>query len=162
MKTFLLGGVAIATTLLIQSVPASSQGVYGAGHPRVGHSYSGHGAARSQFQHRGYAQGRGSGYGVGAGVAAVAAGALIGGAIASQNQGYYPAQNQGYYPAQDQGYYPAAPYPVYSDPGYGGYNAAPVVYNNGDPVAYCEQTYRSYDPASGTYLGYDGFRHPCP
>jgi hypothetical protein len=24
------------------------------------------------------------------------------------------------------------------------------------------QTYRSYDPGSGTYLGNDGFRHPCP
>jgi hypothetical protein len=29
-------------------------------------------------------------------------------------------------------------------------------------VAYCEQRFRSYDPASGTYLGYDGYRHPCP
>lgn len=28
--------------------------------------------------------------------------------------------------------------------------------------AYCSQRYRSYDPASGTYLGYDGQRHPCP
>jgi hypothetical protein len=24
------------------------------------------------------------------------------------------------------------------------------------------QRYKSYDPASGTYLGYDGQRHPCP
>jgi hypothetical protein len=31
-----------------------------------------------------------------------------------------------------------------------------------DAVAYCSQRYRSYDPASGTYLGYDGNRHPCP
>jgi hypothetical protein len=28
--------------------------------------------------------------------------------------------------------------------------------------AYCAQRFRSYDPASGTYLGYDGYRHPCP
>jgi len=28
--------------------------------------------------------------------------------------------------------------------------------------AYCSQRFRSYDPASGTYLGYDGQRHPCP
>jgi hypothetical protein len=28
--------------------------------------------------------------------------------------------------------------------------------------AYCSQRFRSYDPASGTYLGYDGYRHPCP
>ena len=31
-----------------------------------------------------------------------------------------------------------------------------------DAVAYCSQRFRSYDPASGTYLGYDGNRHPCP
>jgi hypothetical protein len=24
------------------------------------------------------------------------------------------------------------------------------------------QRYRSYDPNSGTYLGNDGYRHPCP
>lgn len=32
----------------------------------------------------------------------------------------------------------------------------------GDPVAYCAQRFRSYDPQTGTYLGYDGQRHPCP
>jgi BA14K-like protein len=25
----------------------------------------------------------------------------------------------------------------------------------------CARRYRSYDPASGTFLGYDGKRHPC-
>jgi hypothetical protein len=34
------------------------------------------------------------------------------------------------------------------------------VSSNVDP-AYCAQRYKSYDPASGTYLGYDGLRHPC-
>lgn len=28
--------------------------------------------------------------------------------------------------------------------------------------AYCSQRFKSYDPRSGTYLGYDGERHPCP
>ncbi|MCK1317344.1 BA14K family protein [Bradyrhizobium sp. 23] len=28
--------------------------------------------------------------------------------------------------------------------------------------AYCSQRYKSYDPSSGTYRGYDGVRHPCP
>lgn len=28
--------------------------------------------------------------------------------------------------------------------------------------AYCMNRYKSYDPGSGTYLGYDGNRHPCP
>lgn len=32
----------------------------------------------------------------------------------------------------------------------------------GDAVAYCMQRFKSYDPRSGTYLGYDGRRHPCP
>ena len=46
-------------------------------------------------------------------------------------------------------------YPGYSSYGY----AAPAP---GGDVAYCAQRFRSYDPASGTYLGYDGLRHPCP
>lgn len=29
------------------------------------------------------------------------------------------------------------------------------------PRLTCKQRYRSYDPVSGTYLGYDGLRHPC-
>lgn len=41
--------------------------------------------------------------------------------------------------------------------------AAPVyVAPNQGSVAYCAQRFKSYDPASGTYLGYDGLRHPCP
>lgn len=34
--------------------------------------------------------------------------------------------------------------------------------SGGNAVAYCSQRYRSYDPASGTYLNYDGNRYPCP
>jgi hypothetical protein len=33
---------------------------------------------------------------------------------------------------------------------------------NSNAVQYCASRYRSYDPRSGTYLGYDGVRHPCP
>ncbi len=29
-------------------------------------------------------------------------------------------------------------------------------------VASCAQRFRSYNPATGAYLGYDGLRHPCP
>lgn len=32
----------------------------------------------------------------------------------------------------------------------------------GRAVAYCMRRFKSYDPGSGTYLGYDGYRHPCP
>jgi hypothetical protein len=76
------------------------------------------------------------------------AGAVIGGAIASQ--GYYGGP--GYYaPGYDDGQY-------YDD------SAAVAVGPQGgdDAVAYCMQTYRSYDPQSGTYVGFDGQQHPCP
>ncbi len=151
MKSFVPYAVAVATVLMIQPITASAQQVYRAGHPHVGHGYAGHGPGR--YQHGGYAHGYAPGYGAAVGAAALATGVLVGGAIATQNQGYYPDQT---YP----GY--AQTYPGYSDPGYVYSNAAPAAYGNGDSVAYCEQTYRSYDPASGSYLGYDGLRHPCP
>ncbi len=90
--------------------------------------------------------GRGGGWGGAA--AGFAAGAIIGGIIASQRPYYYEP-----YPYQYYG-------PVYAPgPYYGG--PAPY-YGGGDPVGYCMSRFRSYDPVSGTYMGYDGFRHPCP
>ncbi|HWL31156.1 MAG TPA: BA14K family protein [Xanthobacteraceae bacterium] len=52
---------------------------------------------------------------------------------------------------------------AYDDYAYydGGYDGAYVTASGGD-VQYCMQRFRSYDPSSGTYLGYDGARHPCP
>jgi hypothetical protein len=86
--------------------------------------------------------GRGWGWGLGA----VTAGAIIGGALAAPyyyGPGYY--YGAPYYPAP--AYYAPAP----------GYYGAPA----GD-VSYCMQRFRSYDPSSGTYMGNDGHRHPCP
>ncbi|MEJ2376948.1 MAG: BA14K family protein [Pseudolabrys sp.] len=54
----------------------------------------------------------------------------------------------------------AAPY--YYGPGYGSYAYEPGPGYYAPSVAWCEQHYRSYDPASQTYLGYDGYRHHCP
>ena len=50
----------------------------------------------------------------------------------------------------------AAPRPYYYR------RAAPYYYDDDDAVRYCMSRFRSYDPCSGTYLGYDGYRHPCP
>jgi len=83
-------------------------------------------------------RGGGWGWGVGAGLLG---GAIIGGMLAAP---YY--YGPGYY---------YAPGPYYPAPGYYGPPA-------GDEVAYCMDRFRSYDPRSGTYLGYDGYRHPCP
>lgn len=75
-----------------------------------------------------------------------AAGAAIGGL------GSYAYYGGGYY---DDPYY-------YGDSYYDEPSVAVVPDSGGDSVAYCAQRYKSYDPASGTYLGYDGQRHPCP
>jgi len=90
---------------------------------RGGPAYGRYGAYGRPYYYR-----RNYGGAAAAGALGLATGAIIGGAIAQQQQ-------------------QAAP--VYVQPGGGAYD-------------YCAQRYRSYDPASGTYLGYDGLRHPCP
>jgi hypothetical protein len=89
----------------------------------------------------------GRGWGAGAGFAA---GALLGGALLGPR--YYAPGPYYYGPGP---YY--APGPDYADPG--PYSPDPT---GGDAVAYCLSRFKSYDPRSGTYLGYDGYRHPCP
>jgi len=150
MRNSLLGGIAIASALafMIQSAPASAQAGCGVNHPCTG--YRAAGAASTQTQYRyprhSYTHGYGRGNGIGVGAAALATGVIIGGAM-QQNQGYD---------------YPADSYPVYSDQSPTYDDAGPQLVDDGNSTAYCQQTYRSYDPASGTYLGYDGLRHPCP
>lgn len=77
--------------------------------------------------------------------------------------GFWPGFAIGAGIGSSYGYYGSSPY--YYDDGY--YDDEPVVAvapapDGGDAVAYCTQRFKSYDPASGTYLGYDGKRHPCP
>jgi hypothetical protein len=79
--------------------------------------------------------GYGGGWGWGGFAAGAAAGAIIGGIAAAP---YYGSP--------------------YYGPGPGYYYGPPP----GDAVGYCMQRFRSYDPGSGTYVGYDGYRHPCP
>ena len=88
--------------------------------------------------------GRGFGWGLGAGLLGSA---IAGGALAAP---YY--YGDPYYYSDGQPYYPPAAYGP-------GYYPAP---GTGDNASYCASRYRSYDPATGTYLGYDGVRHPCP
>ena len=110
--------------------------------------------------------------GWGWGLGGFAAGAIIGGALASPYYyggggypyGYYPA-----YPAYGYGYPPPPPAyyggPAYGGPAYGGPAYGGPAYAGpagGGDVSYCRQRFKSYDPATGTYLGLDGQRHPCP
>jgi hypothetical protein len=70
-----------------------------------------------------------------------AAGALIGSALAPR-----PYYGPGYY-------YGPGPY---------AYDVEPEVEVGNGSIAYCQQRFKSYDVRTGTYLGYDGQRHPCP
>ena len=119
-----------------------------------------HNAQSPGFEAVGY---RSRGY-VGAGIG-LAAGAIIGGAIlnATQPHGYY-GYDGGYgygtygYGGYEPGHVEAPGYRYRPGPG-PAYRQSYV--EGGNDAGYCQQRYRSYDPASGTYLGYDGLRHPC-
>jgi hypothetical protein len=78
-------------------------------------------------------------------IGGIAAGALIGGAIANANRPYYAP---GYYAPPPPAYYAPPPPAYYAPPS--------------DAVAYCMQRYRSYRPETGTFIGYDGIERPCP
>lgn len=90
------------------------------------------------------------------------AGALAGTAMLAATTGAsaqfwygYGAPWYGYTAGYGYGYGPGYVY----GPALGGvyaYNDVPA----GD-TGYCARRYRSYDPATGTYLGYDGIRHAC-
>jgi len=136
-------------TFMIASAPASAQSGCGFGHPCASNRAAGVGPGQFRHQQHGYGRGHDNGIGLGVG-AALVTGAIIGGAM-EQNQGYYPVES-----------YPAESDPTYSDQGPLYDEGGALVANDGGSVAYCQQTYRSYDPASGTYLGYDGMRHACP
>jgi BA14K-like protein len=157
MRNYLLGGVAVAgaLTFMIQSGPAMAQPTCGVGQHCGAYRAAGVAPMQNRYPRHSYSHGYGGGYGIGVG-AAVATGVILGGAL-QQSPGYYP-DNQGYYP-DNQGYYPA---PVYSDQSPAYSDAGPQVVDDSDSTAYCQRTYRSYDTVSGTYLGYDGIRHPCP
>ena len=131
--------VAAAPICLARAASAAPHGGWGGGLAwSGGHGWGG-----------GHGGGGGHGWGWGGPAAGLAAGAIIGGAVAASRYGYNYDYAPGYY-----GY-------GYNDYGYapGGYvETAP----GGDSVAYCAQRFRSYDPASGTYLGFDEYRHPCP
>lgn len=119
---------------------------------------------------------RGRGWGWAPGVAA---GAIIGGAVAATQPWNWGYGYDGYAYGPDYGYAPGYAYaPAYAyspdytyapggyTPGYSDYAYAPegytTGYSAGNDVAYCSQRFRSYDRASGTYMGYDGQRHSCP
>lgn len=70
--------------------------------------------------------------------------------------GYWPDYYYGGAAAPAYGYAPVAYDPAAPAPA-----ADPTATAMSSQVASCEARFKSYDPATGTYLGYDGKRHPC-
>ena len=104
--------------------------------------------AEARHRHRHHHNGAGV---AAAGIFGLAAGALIGSALSQPRYRYY-----GYQPAP---VYAEPPPPVV-------YQTAPVYYARPDPwtpewYQYCDQRYRSFDPQTGYFLGYDGNYHFC-
>ena len=175
-----MGGARMGGGPRMQSNFRGAQGNVGAA------NFAGRGNAQfaprgnAQFAQRGQFRGdRDRGFGRDAGFA-VAAGVATGAAIAAGGYGYAdPYYGDNYAYGDNYGY---------GDNGYGGngydnsyaYDNG-ATFNSGLPLvtfgqqapvdqttvamggdaSYCAQRYRSYDPASGTYLGFDGMRHPC-
>ena len=115
------------------------------------------------------AQWRGPGWDYGYGPGAFAAD-VIGGTVAVVTSPLWALP--GYYH-----YYPGYAYgPTYAAPRYYGYSpgyASGPAYAGAQrchgakwprriTVASCEARFRSYNPSTGMYTGYDGQQHPCP
>ena len=137
LKTTLVGA-AVAATTLTAAVPANAGDWYR--HRSYHHSYNHHHSNAGNI--------------VAAGIIGAAAGAVLGTVLSPPRP---------------------APAPVYVDP-YPRYPAAPTYYRPEPRVVYvqpapepwtqawyteCAARYRSFDPGSGTYMGYDGQRHFC-
>ena len=127
-----LAGLTVAATMAGATAPSfAAEGAKRAS--GIERAYPGE--SFTQYYRRGYGRGYGGGAVAAGVVGGLAVGALAGAAIAG-SQPVYPAYGPG----------------------------APVgnVYGH-DPewVNYCASRYRSFDPASGTYLARDGNRYMC-
>ncbi|TPL09446.1 MULTISPECIES: BA14K family protein [unclassified Mesorhizobium] len=117
-------------------------------------------AANADDWHRWHHHGHGHGDAVAAGVLGLAAGALIGGALANQqppppdyyDDGYYYDRDVSVRPAPVRRYY-AEPRVVYADR-----YAEPWTR---DWYEYCSDRYRTFNSRTGTFTGNDGEQHFC-
>jgi hypothetical protein len=92
-------------------------------------------SAEAQWRHRG----GGGGGGFAGGLLGGVIGGVIGGAFAPRPYYQPPVYQQ--------------PPVYYQQPGY---------YVSQEQIAWCIQRYRSYNPQTLSYMGYDGYAHRCP
>lgn len=138
MKTWIKTGVlsVAAASMLMVALPAAQ--------------------ARDHW-HRHHHRG-GGGDAVAAGVIGLATGAIIGGVIANsgpryEERRYYDAPPPRYY--RPQPVYRPAPQPVYRE-----YRGSYEPWTR-EWYRYCGDRYRSFNPSTGTFVGYDGVTRFC-
>lgn len=135
----LAGGFALATPVVAAPLAPAQTALATAGSPNLVEQVQYrryYGPRRYGYYGRGYRYNRGAA--VGAGIAAGALGALAAGALLAPGPVY------------------AAPPPVYVAP-------APVYAEpDADAIAYCSRRFRTYDPATGTYIATGGVVRACP
>ena len=140
LKSAVLGLAVAATTLA--TLPAA----------QAGDGWRRHGGYHHRYDNR-------TGDLLAAGALGLAAGVIVGG-IAAANSGpayYAPAYREPVVrPRPYRGYYVAQPRVIHARP----------TYSSLEPWSrgwyqYCESRYRSVDPRTGTFMGYDGNRHFC-
>jgi hypothetical protein len=109
----------------------------------------------------------------GAGAIGLGVGLAIGSALAAPA---YIGPPPVYAPPPPGAYAPGGYGPgpdAYAPDGYAADGYAPAGYDQGGPsaygpaqgssdwIAYCSQRYRSFNPQTGMFTGYDGLQHPC-
>jgi hypothetical protein len=153
-KTAILGAVALTTVLTSVEFAAAGSRDY----------YWRHGPGPRGYYHHGW-----GGRAVAAGALGLAAGAIIGGALAPQPEVVYRPRRVY-----------VQPDPVYVEPGYEDEGAAQQDYYPNPPMrqnvrssagalepwtaqwrSYCAQRYQSFNARTGTYKGYDNQDHFC-
>lgn len=104
---------------------------------------------------------------IAAGVLGLAVGAVVAGALAQPEPRGPVYRGPAYDPYVDDGYFPPRPGVAQYEyapegAGYGtGYGYASVEPWSPGWFRYCEDRYRTFNPSTGTFVGYDGQRHFC-
>jgi hypothetical protein len=130
--TALVAAALVGITTLTLAVPAEAGRGYRHGH---GH---GHWRGGPRYVQKNY-YGRGGGDTLAAGLLGFGVGAIVGSALTPREVYVAPP--------------PPAPAPTYV-----GYGPAPWT---PDWYTYCYSRYRSFNPRTGTFTGYDGYQHFC-
>jgi BA14K-like protein len=146
MTKFKATGVACLTVALAAAIPAMAQVGYGGGRPGGGFAQGGadHFTGRGGGLRGGFRRG---GFGI---APDTPRGAVVGAIIGGGYGGSYDGPGYEYGPSYHDD--------SYANTGDQGFALDQWPIGNANN---CAQRYRSYDPASGSYIGADGQRHLC-